>query len=104
MKKGKEVITMTQVEMEAEVKGLSEQVLKLEQQQEGHKTLVSMRTYRWMHWHRTVNPEPDYCSDRRCRSDPPICAILVFTALQLYILCIAISFAGRSPGSIGSRL
>jgi hypothetical protein len=36
---------------------------------------------------------------------PPICTILVFAALQLYVLCIVFSFAGRPPeGPIESRL
>ena len=97
---------MTQAEIETEIQSLRVQVLQLQQQQEGQKK----HWFRWGLIAGCIGIVLSIYSEiiallTVAGPTPPIAAILLFAALQLYVLCIAFSFAGRPPaGPIGSRL
>jgi hypothetical protein len=98
---------VTQDEIEGELHSLCEQVSQLQQQQERQKK-------RWFRWGLIAA-----CTGMVLAifgtivaviavagPTPPISAILVFAAFQLYFLCAAFGTAGLPPAalSIGSRL
>jgi hypothetical protein len=96
---------MTQAEMEAEIKRLGEQVLELRQLQDGQRK-------HWARWGLIAGcvglvlsiVSMIFALIAASGPTPPICTILTFAALQLYVLCIVFSFAGRAPeGPIGGR-
>jgi hypothetical protein len=102
----KEKAAMTQAEQEAEIKSLGDQVSQLRRQQDGQRK----HWFRWGLISGCIGIALSILSliislIAVAGPTPPICTILVFTALQLYVLCIAFCFAGKPPeGPIGSRL
>jgi len=97
---------MTQAEMETEITRVGKQVLELRQLQEGQRK-------HWARWGLIAGciglalsiVSLIFGLITAYSPTPPICTILTFAALQLYVLCAVFSFAGRAPeGPIGSRL
>jgi hypothetical protein len=98
---------MTQDEIEGELDSLREQVSQLQQQQERQKK----HWFRWGIITACIGFVLAVLSTiiaviTVAGPTPPIASILLFAALQLYVLCFALGTAGPPPAtlSIGSRL